>query len=708
MIKRNSFIILSFFCFFLVSIGAGQEKPKSYKIDTLAVLGDEVITVKDYEDFFLKNNNQIGAGSKVSDEKKLEFLDLLIRYRLKIKIGKKYGMLDLNDVKNEIAEYRQKLAVSYILNKEIFEPNLKLLYERRKTNLKIAAILLKVNWSDPADSINKFNLANSIIDNLNKGADFEALARKYSNLVDHHTNSALLGYVSAGQTVSPKFEDAIYNLTVGKITQAPVKIPRGYIIAKLLDIEPRTGGRKFAHILLQFKNNTREDSLTVFEKAEKIFTRLKNGESLEKLAAEYSDDQTTRNNGGIIGLFERDAVWNNPEESLKAGFSYEFINKAFSLKLFEVSDPVKDQQGIHIIKYIESSAYPSFDSICNQMKEEYTIFKYEKDYRSFIEKIKSNINLKQYDNILNKLYSQLDTNKTTNYSNWDESVEKGIKKEKVFTFMDDQKSEKPVIIADMIGIINNNDDFRGIPLSRDGYEKIINKLSDFIAMDYLLSRIDRDHPDFQNEMKSFVDELLLFRVNSTLIWNRIAITDLVLKNFYDSHSEIFRTASRVNLTEIHLSDDSTAKAVYDQLINTRVKGKNNSKNSKSKKKNTDFQNFDIIASKYTTRKNYKETKGLWILSENENILAEKAKDLPIRGISMPFAFENGYSIIRVNSKEPSCQKKYQECGSELTEKYREFEIRRIENDLIDSLKNEIQVKILKEKIKYVLSDPESK
>ncbi len=74
--------------------------------------------------------------------------------------------------------------------------------------------------------------------------------------------------------------------------------------------------------------------------ANEILERIKNGESFEELAKQYSLDGSRRS-GGDLGMFGRGVMVK------------EFEQAAFALKVNEVSPLVKTQFGYHIIKRIE-------------------------------------------------------------------------------------------------------------------------------------------------------------------------------------------------------------------------------------------------------------------------------------------------------------------------------------------------------------------
>jgi foldase protein PrsA len=85
------------------------------------------------------------------------------------------------------------------------------------------------------------------------------------------------------------------------------------------------------------------------EVAKKVISKLNDGTDFAALAQEYSSD-TTAEEGGDLGFFSTGKML--PE----------FEEVAYSLKIDEVSDPVKTQYGYHIIKVTDTRDKEDFES----------------------------------------------------------------------------------------------------------------------------------------------------------------------------------------------------------------------------------------------------------------------------------------------------------------------------------------------------------
>jgi parvulin-like peptidyl-prolyl isomerase len=91
--------------------------------------------------------------------------------------------------------------------------------------------------------------------------------------------------------------------------------------------------------------------------ANTVRTRLLNGEDFAKVAAEVSTDTGSKDKGGDLGWFARGAM------------VPEFEAAAFSLKIGEISQPVKSQYGYHIIQVLAHNEVPLDASSYDQARQ---------------------------------------------------------------------------------------------------------------------------------------------------------------------------------------------------------------------------------------------------------------------------------------------------------------------------------------------------
>jgi parvulin-like peptidyl-prolyl isomerase len=110
-------------------------------------------------------------------------------------------------------------------------------YEQNKEQLKspeqirIGHIVKNINWQTDEEAAR--NVMRKALDELKKGAVFEALVQKYSDCPE---NGGDLGYITRGQMVE-EFEDVIFNLGVGQASGI-FRTRFGFHIAKVYDRKP--------------------------------------------------------------------------------------------------------------------------------------------------------------------------------------------------------------------------------------------------------------------------------------------------------------------------------------------------------------------------------------------------------------------------------------------------------------------------------------
>jgi len=89
------------------------------------------------------------------------------------------------------------------------------------------------------------------------------------------------------------------------------------------------------------KNPSKDDEEKTRARILEIRDLITRGEDFAEMAKEYSEDPTTRKNGGDLGWLKKGATQKPFDEAL------------FALKPGEISEPVKTEQGWHLIKVLE-------------------------------------------------------------------------------------------------------------------------------------------------------------------------------------------------------------------------------------------------------------------------------------------------------------------------------------------------------------------
>ena len=136
--------------------------------------------------------------------------------------------------------------------------------------------------------------------------------------------------------------------------------------------------------------------------AKEVIKKLNNGESFDKLAKEYSDDESNKDKGGDLGYFNKGAMVE------------EFEKAAYALKLNAYTkEPVKTKFGYHIILKTGEKEKASLDSQKDTIRETIAKNAREADNAYAIEamvEIRKNNGMKIEDSELKKQYDNYISN----------------------------------------------------------------------------------------------------------------------------------------------------------------------------------------------------------------------------------------------------------------------------------------------------------
>jgi len=184
---RNLFIIV----FLVISnfIVAQQRK------DVLFTVVDEPVYTDEFNKVFNKNRDIVSDENKKTVE---EYLELYINYKLKLRQAYDLKYDTVRKYKEELAKYREQLIEPYLKDNKTTRALVKQAYDRTKTEVNASHILVRLN--PKATSADTLKAYNKIVEARNKvleGAQFETIAKQYSEDPSAQQNGGSLGYFSA-------------------------------------------------------------------------------------------------------------------------------------------------------------------------------------------------------------------------------------------------------------------------------------------------------------------------------------------------------------------------------------------------------------------------------------------------------------------------------------------------------------------------------
>jgi len=138
------------------------------------------------------------------------------------------------------------------------------------------------------------------------------------------------------------------------------------------------------HILLKTQNKSDSEKQEILGKTEEILARARGGEDFAGLAKQYSEDEGSKNKGGLYENFERGRMVKPFEEA------------SFNLPIGSISDPVETTYGYHIIQIISRSKETRpFEQVKNEIDRKLNANKKREAYRNMLDSLKEEYEYKE-------------------------------------------------------------------------------------------------------------------------------------------------------------------------------------------------------------------------------------------------------------------------------------------------------------------------
>jgi peptidyl-prolyl cis-trans isomerase SurA len=507
----------------------------------LFYVNENPVHVSEFEYIYNKNNGDNADYSKESIE---EYLDLYIKFKLKVERAKEMGLDTVKVLQNELAGYRKQLADSYLLDKEVTKRLLEEAQERVQKDIRVSHILVRLNPKAPKEmDIAAFNKALKIKADIEKSS-FESVAKSFSDDKHSAKKGGDIGFLTA---LMPKgfyaFENQMYSLEKGEISE-PVKTKAGYHILQVTDSRPARGEINVSHILIR-KNTQGKEVADAKQRIDAIYNLLTDGRDFSMLAKQFSEDVSTANKGGKLGFFGINR------------FERPFEDVAFSLeKNGDFSLPLETSIGWHIIYRHAKKDFSDVDAIKLELKN-----KIAKDDRfniareSLIEKIKQEGNFVENTEILNSFTNLLD--KEFYSYKWaipefEEKVLFSFNDKLAFTNTDFAKyckqSTRKRLRFDKTTPLN------------EAVQSLYKDFTDEKTVFFEESRLEDKYPEFKSLMREYEEGIFLFEATKMEVWDKASLDTVGLQKFYSNNKFMYEWKERAKIHNYSLLTDNEKEA----------------------------------------------------------------------------------------------------------------------------------------------------
>jgi len=528
-------------CFAIITCAILNVNAQNSDPTVLMTVGRYPVSLQEFKSMYYKNLPK----DSIKNQKALDnYLKLFTEFRLKVNAAMDARLDTTPQFKQEMGEYRQKLADPYMRDQTVEDNLVKEAYERMKTDVRVSHILLKLsNDASPADTMAMYkkimDIRNKIV---KKEMTFEAAAKQYSMDDRSGPNGGDIGYVTSLETFYP-FENAVYSTKVGDIS-LPVHTSLGYHLIMVTDKKADLGQLLVAHIMVRTPAKmSSADSLKLYNKIDSLYHLVKDGQDFAEVAKKFSQDPSSGKHGGTLPWF---GVGRMPPQFEKASFELKNVG--------DISTPIRTAYGWHVIKLLGKKGLAPFDSLKDGLSSR--IMKDERSQQSvdaLVTEVKKKYNFHETPNAKEEFYKVIDSTYYT--GKWTADKAKGLTGT-MFTL-----GEKSVTQQDFANYLVHNQ----MTGEYKGREYPVNKFYPKFVKDQCLKfkneMLEKENPAFAEMLNEYRDGILLFDITDKMVWTRALKDTTGLQKFYADHKNSYLWGERADASIYTCADEKVAKDV---------------------------------------------------------------------------------------------------------------------------------------------------
>lgn len=554
-----------FCCFLIAGISlfatAQQDDPILFTVD------DSPVHLSEFNYIYSKTN---GANADFSEASLREYLDLYVKFKLKVKKAKDMQLDTIKSLQTELEGYRKQLANSYLVDKNVTEKLVDEAYARSKKDIEISHLMISLQSNaSPADTLRVFKLISKIRKQYEQGEKWDDLVKQYSNDKYSKDNGGKLGFVTA---LLPNgyygLENAAYNTAKGQVSQ-PVRTSVGYHLVYVNNVREARGEIEAAHILIRNNPKVKNDP-SKKKIIDSLYTALNGGANFETLAKASSEDKASAQKGGYIGFFGINK------------YQRAFEDAVFALsKDGQYTAPIQTAAGWHIVQRISkdgSDEKIAKNRLRPRIKKD---GRYQLAQEAMIVRIKKEGNFTENSNNLNQFMVSLDSSFLTHQWKADKSA-----KQPLFSI----GKKMTVSVGEFAAHcqrqarqrVRRGKNATAQSIAKQLYKKFV----DDKCIKYEESQLESKYPEFKALMREYEEGILLFEATKMTVWDKASQDTTGLKAFHAKNRANYKWGERAQTTIYTVRAEAK-----DQIKSIRKEAKKNSSDAVLSKFNTDKEKF---------------------------------------------------------------------------------------------------------------------
>lgn len=464
----------------------------------------------EFEYLYNKNNRQQAEPQSMAD-----YVDMFVVYKLKVADAEAAGLDTTETFVKEFDQYCADITAPYLKDTIVDNRLIQESYERMHTMRDVSHIMVPLGSSaEQADYFKaKIDSIHDVI--VNKGGDFEALARQYSSDRMSAEKGGHMGEISPNRLPYP-FEKAAYDTPVGSISEVIEDAPYGYHIIKVNSERPNPGRVTVRHILKLTQGLSPEEAAVKKAQIDSLYGLIQQGKPLAVLAISESEDPGSAAKGGLIGPF-------GPGQMVP-----EFEATAFSLPDKGISEPFQTSYGWHIVETLEHLPFPTLDEVKGSIRMAISRdSRSEMPRQAKLQEMRDRWGFKTDDAALAAVKEVIRSHK---------SAEDGYKAVDRSTVLASMPGGKSITAGDVIADIpeNTRQDTRN-PWKT--FERTFDQMLENATVTYARTELANEYPDYRNLVNEYRDGILLFDISNRKVWEPASKDADALQAYFADHRD---------------------------------------------------------------------------------------------------------------------------------------------------------------------------
>jgi peptidyl-prolyl cis-trans isomerase SurA len=517
---------------------------KSFFGQTLVRYGNQTISRSEFLKAYSKNNVKVRPTEKAYRD----YLDLYIRYRLKVQAALDMKLDTLPGQITELQNFKTQIVDQYTNDESSLNKMVREAFVRSQSDLRISYIFVAApKNAAPSDTLKAWKKIQEAALALKNNKDFGETALQYSEDPFVKNNRGDIGYITVFD-LPYAMETVAYNTPSGKYSSV-FRTSGGYIILKKTAERPAEGRIRVAQILVAFPfQATEETKSDTRRRADSIYAALLAGADFGELARKFSGDNLSYQVGGLL-----------PEFGI-GKYEAAFELAAFGLKKDgDLCAPVATSFGYHIVKRISRKPVPKLadQKTLDELKE-----RVKSDPRVAVSK------KQMMETILKRTAFREDI--PAGKSLWDYTDSMLFnKKPPVYAGFQNQSvlfefSKKKYLVIDWITYRKSLRSSPGLTNGKTNAD-LLDSYREATAFEYYKNHLEEYNPAFAEQVNEFRDGNLLFEIMQRKVWNLASSDSTGLKKYFESHPKSYWWQPGAEAIIFSAPNASAAKKLQEDL-----------------------------------------------------------------------------------------------------------------------------------------------